>query len=163
VLVAFALFSSISAFIILGPRVYFAMAKDGYFFQFAGKIHPKFKVPMYSILFQGVISVIIILSGTFDQILTYMGFSLGIFPIITIFGLFRMRKKEASSIKLPGYPITPILYIGVSFTILTLAYLERPVESTISIITILVGLPAYYLFGKERAKVQRAKQNPEKL
>jgi len=73
--IAFALFSSISAFIILGPRVYFAMSTDGHFFKFASRIHRKYRVPTYSIIFQGIISVVIILSGTFDQILTYMGFS----------------------------------------------------------------------------------------
>jgi len=146
-LVAFALFSSISAFIILGPRVYFAMSADGHFFRFAAKVHPKYKVPAYSIIFQGIISVIIILSGTFDQILTYMGFSLGIFPIITIFGLFKLRRQNKSKLRLPGYPFTPLLYIFAGIMMLSLSFLERPVESSIAILTILAGLPAYYLFG----------------
>ncbi len=148
-LVAFALFSSISAFIILGPRVYFAMSADGHFFKFASRVHPKYKVPTYSIIFQGIISMVIILSGTFDQILTYMGFSLGIFPIITIFGLFKLRKRKESVLKIPGYPFTPILYILAGIVMLFLSYLERPVESSIAILTILAGLPAYYFFGKE--------------
>jgi APA family basic amino acid/polyamine antiporter len=149
-LVAFALFSSISAFIILGPRVYFAMAEDGHFFKFASSIHPKYQVPTYSIIFQGLISVVIILSGTFDQILTYMGFSLGIFPIITIFGLFKLRKQNKSVLKLPGYPITPLIYIMAGVTMLILSFMERPMESSIAILTILAGLPAYYFFGKGR-------------
>jgi len=149
-LVAFALFSSISAFIILGPRVYYAMSNDGHFFKFASRIHEKYQVPTYSIIFQGIISVVIILSGTFDQILTYMGFSLGIFPIITVFGLFKLRKKGLSKLKLPGYPITPILFILTSVFMLVLSFMERPVESSIAILTILVGIPAYYLFGKSR-------------
>lgn len=148
-LVAFALFSSISAFIILGPRVYFAMARDGHFFKFASKVHAKYQVPTYSIVFQGVISVIIILSGTFDQILTYMGFSLGIFPIITVIGLFKLRMKKLSVLKLPGYPITPAIYILAGVTMLTLSFMERPLESSIAILTILAGIPAYYLFGRE--------------
>ena len=149
-LVAFALFSSISAFIILGPRVYFAMSADGNFFKFASKVHPKYQVPTYSILFQGLISIVIILSGTFDQILTYMGFSLGIFPIITIFGLFKLRKQKMSVLKLPGYPFTPIIYIFAGIVMLFLSFLERPMESSIAILTILAGLPAYYLFGREK-------------
>jgi len=146
-LVAFALFSSISAFIILGPRVYFAMSADGHFFKFAAKVHPRYKVPAYSIIFQGVISVIIILSGTFDQILTYMGFSLGIFPIITVFALFKLRKQNKSILRLPGYPFTPLLYIFAGIMMLSLSFLERPIESSIAILTVLAGLPAYYLFG----------------
>lgn len=149
-LVAFALFSSISAFIILGPRVYFAMSKDGHFFRFAAKVHPKYQVPTYSIIFQGIISVVIILSGTFDQILTYMGFSLGIFPIVTIFGIFKLRKQNLSKLKLPGYPFTPIIYILAGIIMLTLSFMERPLESSIAILTVLAGLPAYYLFGKQK-------------
>ena len=148
--IAFALFSSISAFIILGPRVYFAMSADGHFFKFASRIHPKYQVPTYSIIFQAIISIVIILSGTFDQILTYMGFSLGIFPIITIFGIFKLRKQNKSVLKLPGYPFTPIIYILAGITMLFLSFLERPMESSIAILTILAGLPAYYLFGRKK-------------
>ncbi len=154
ILVAFALFSSISAFIILGPRVYFAMSADGHFFKFARKVHEKYQVPTYSIIFQGIISVVIILSGTFDQILTYMGFSLGIFPIITVFGLFRLRQRGLSKLKLPGYPLTPILYILTGIVMLVLSFMERPMESSIAILTILVGFPAYYLFGKGKTKTE---------
>ncbi len=148
-LIAFALFSSISAFIILGPRVYFAMARDGHFFRFASKIDPKYHVPAYSIIFQGIISVIIILSGTFDQILTYMGFALGIFPIITVFGIFRLRKKGLNVIKLPGHPFTPVIFITMGIVMLFLSFLERPIESSVAILTVLAGLPAYYFFGKK--------------
>ena len=149
-LVAFALFSSISAFIILGPRVYFAMAKDGYFFKFAEKVNRKYQVPSYSILFQALISIVIVLSGTFDQILTYMGFALGIFPIITVLGLFKLRKRGQSALKIPGYPITPVIYIAAGVSMLFFAFLERPLESSIAIATVMAGLPAYYLFRSKK-------------
>ncbi len=148
--IAFALFSSISAFIILGPRVYYAMAADGKFFSFTSKIHPRFGVPAYSIIFQAIISIAIILSGTFDQILTYMGFSLGIFPIITVFGIFKLRKEKRSTFRLPGYPFTPIIFIMAGVGMLLLSFLERPTESLIAIFTVLAGLPAYYLFVRKK-------------
>ncbi len=147
-LIAVALFSSISAFIILGPRVYYAMAKNGHFFRFASRIHPKYGVPYQSILFQSVISVIIILSGTFDQILTYMGFALGIFPVITVFLVYKLRKSGMSRYRLPGFPLTAIVFISSSLLILILSFLERPVESLIAIAAILTGIPAYYLFKR---------------
>ncbi|MDZ7608294.1 MAG: amino acid permease [Cyclobacteriaceae bacterium] len=149
--ISFALFSSISAFIILGPRVYYAMAADGKFFSFASKIHPRFGVPAYSIIFQAIISIAIILSGTFDQILTYMGFSLGIFPIITVYGLFKLRKEKRSTIRMPGYPFTPIIFIMAGIGMLLLSFLERPTESIIAIFTVLAGLPAYYLFVRKKS------------
>jgi APA family basic amino acid/polyamine antiporter len=147
-LICFALFSSISAFIILGPRVYFAMAKDGHFFRFAGTLDPKYRVPTYSIVFQAIISSVIILSGTLDQILTYMGFSLGIFPIIAVFGVIKLRMSGKSVLKLPGYPVTAIVFIACGLIMLTLAFFERPMESSIAIITLAAGLPAYWLFKR---------------
>ncbi|MEX0323973.1 MAG: APC family permease [Puniceicoccaceae bacterium] len=153
--VAFALFSSISAFMILGPRVYHAMASNGHFFNFAGWIHPKYKVPSYSIVFQGLIAIVIVLSGTFDQILTYMGFSLGIFPLLAVFGLIKLRLGKKNAIKLPGYPVTAIIYLLSGVTILVFAFLERPKESSIALLTIAIGVPAYFAF-----KLTRSKQHP---
>ncbi len=147
-LISFALFSSISAFIILGPRVYYSMAKDGYFFRFVAEIHPVFKVPSKAILLQGLISIVIVLSGTFDQILTYMGFSLGIFPIMAVFGVFKLRYLRQSKFILPGYPFVPIIYILSGLIMLFLAFFERPVESSIAILTVLVGIPAFFIFKR---------------
>ncbi|NJN27420.1 MAG: hypothetical protein HC819_16320 [Cyclobacteriaceae bacterium] len=101
-------------------------------------------------MFQGVISIVIVLSGTFDQILTYMGFSLGIFPIITVLGLFKLRRQNKSVLKLPGYPFTPILFITAGVLMLFLSLLERPLESGVALATILAGLPVYYLFGRRK-------------
>jgi APA family basic amino acid/polyamine antiporter len=146
VLISFALLSSLSAFIILGPRVYYAMAKDGYFFKFASKVHSIYRVPSKSILLQSVIAIVIVLSGTLGKILTYMGFSLGIFPILAVIGVFKLRSLKKSEYKMPGYPIIPIIYILAGISILTLGFLESPVPSLIAILTVAVGIPAYYIF-----------------
>ncbi len=145
-LISFALFSSLSAFIIIGPRVYYAMAKDGYFFKFLAEVHPVFKVPSKAILIQALISIILVLSGTFDQILTYMGFALGIFPILAVIGVFRLRKSNRSVLKLPGYPWVQLFYILMSFSILILAFFERPKESAVALLTVVVGIPIFFLF-----------------
>ncbi len=147
-LMAFALFSSISAFIIIGPRVYYAMSHDGRFFKFAGWIHPKYKVPTFSIIFQGLIAIVIVISGTLDQIFTYMGFALGIFPLLAVLGLFKLRLTGASAIKLPGFPVTALIFLVSGFSILVLAFLERPMESSIAIATVVIGIPAYFIFKK---------------
>jgi APA family basic amino acid/polyamine antiporter len=147
-LIAFALFSSLSAFIIIGPRVYYSMAKDGLFFKSAARIHPKYQVPSNSILLQCIIAVVMVLSGTFDQVLTYMGFALGVFPILTVFGVIKLRRDNPNAIRMPGYPVTQILYILTGLLILGLAYAERPIESTIAALTVLAGIPAFYIFKK---------------
>ncbi|HLN20295.1 MAG TPA: amino acid permease [Bacteroidales bacterium] len=148
-LIGFALFSSLSAFIIIGPRVYYQMAKDGLFFKSVAKIHPRFGVPSNSILLQGLIAVILALSGTFEQVLTYMGFALGIFPILTVAGVFRNRRNNSSSVKLPGFPLTQVIYIAAGAMILILSFLERPVESSIALLTVAIGVPAYLIFKKK--------------
>jgi basic amino acid/polyamine antiporter, APA family len=152
ILIAFALFSSLSAFIIIGPRVYYSMAKDGLFFRHAGIIHPKYKVPSNSILIQCVIALIMVVSGTFEQVLTYMGFALGIFPLLTVAGVFKLRRSTPGGVKLPGFPVTQIIYILAGLLILVLAYFEKPVESSIAALTVAAGVPAFYFFKKRNGK-----------
>ncbi len=153
-LIAFALLSSISAFIILGPRIYYAMARKGHFFSMAGRVHPVFKAPSGSIILQCCIALVMVLSGTFDQILTYMGFALGIFPLFAIFGLFKLRRRGLSRAPIPFFPLIPIIYLLISSAILVLAYFERPVESSIALATVLTGIPVYYMFTRTRRREQ---------
>jgi APA family basic amino acid/polyamine antiporter len=150
VLIAVALFSSLSAFIILGPRVYYAMACDRCFFPFAAAVHPRYKVPSRSIMLQGLIASVLVLFGTFDQILTYMGFSLGLFPILAVIGVFKLRRKGTSEYKMPGFPVIPVAYVLAGSTILVLGYFERPVESSIALGMALIGIPFYYIFRRSQ-------------
>ncbi len=151
-LIAFALLSSISAFIILGPRVYYAMARKGHFFRMAGEVHPVFKAPSGSILLQCGIALLMVLTGTFDQIITYMGFALGIFPLFAVFGIFKLRRRGASRAPMPFYPVVPVFYLLISTAILVLAYFERPVESSIALGTVLLGIPVYWTFTRSRSQ-----------
>jgi APA family basic amino acid/polyamine antiporter len=148
VLISFALLSSLSAFIILGPRVYYSMAKDGYFFKFASKVHSVYRVPSKSIMLQCLIAIIIVLSGSLDRILTYMGFSLGIFPILAVIGVFKLRRLKKSEYKMPGFPVIPIIYILAGASILILGFLEAPLPSLIAILTVATGIPAYFIFKR---------------
>jgi APA family basic amino acid/polyamine antiporter len=150
-LVSIALLSSTSAFILIGPRVYFAMAQDRLFFPFAAKVHPRYRVPGKSILIQGVIAIMMVVIGSFEQLLIYIGFALGIFPWLAIAGLFIARKKqigEVSSAKVWGYPVIPIFYLLASLILMTVAYINRPMESTAAVITVLLGIPCYFLWVK---------------
>jgi basic amino acid/polyamine antiporter, APA family len=148
-LISLALFSSLSAFIIIGPRVYYSMARDGLFFNFAARIHSKFGVPSNSILLQGIIAVILTLSGTFEQVLTYMGFALGIFPVLAVISVMKLRKTDPACYRMAGYPYTQIIFVTAGILILVLSFLERPYESGIAILTVMAGIPAYLLFKKK--------------
>ncbi|NLK55467.1 MAG: amino acid permease [Bacteroidales bacterium] len=159
ILISFALFSSLSAFIIIGPRVYYSMAKDGLFFKMAGRIHKRFQVPSNSILLQALIAVILVLSGTFEQVLTYMGFALGIFPVLAVIGIWKLRKTQPDALRIKGFPIPQIIYITAGIMILVLSFMESPLESSIAILTVVVGVPAYFLF-KRISKKTSGEQEP---
>jgi APA family basic amino acid/polyamine antiporter len=153
-LVAVALLSSLSAFIMLGPRVYFAMARDGLFFRFASAVHPRFQVPGRSILVQGAIAMIMVLVGSFEQLLIYLGFSLSVFPFLTVAGIFIARKRmigESTAVRVPGYPYVPLFFLTCTFVLMVLAYWSRPLESTAAVLTVLLGIPAYLLWIRLRA------------
>jgi len=147
-LVSFALFSSLSAYIILGPRVYYAMARDGCFFRFAAAVHPRRGVPDRAILLQGLVAAAMALLGTFDQILTYMGFCLGIFPILAVAGVFKLRRQGVAEARVPGHPVVPAAYILAALATLVLAFGERPLESGIGLLTLAAGVPVYLWFHR---------------
>ena len=150
--IAFALLSSISAIIILGPRVYYAMARGGYFFRFVGEVHPITRVPSKSILLQCGIAAVMVLSGTFDQILTYMGFCLGIFPIVAVLGVMKLRRSGTGAYRMPLYPAPPLVFAMASVLMLILAFFQRPVESTIALATVGVGVPFYFIFKRSGSR-----------
>jgi len=151
ILIAFALFSSLSAFIIIGPRVYYSMAKDGLFFKSVATIHRKFQVPSNSIVLQCMIAIILVLSGTFEQVLTYMGFALGIFPVLTVTGIWKLRKGNPDILRIKGFPFTQIIYVSAGILILFLSFLERPGESIIALLTVFAGIPFYFIFKNKSA------------
>ena len=152
--VAIMLLSSLSAFVMIGPRVYYAMAKDGLFFKFASLVHPKTKVPGRSILIQGGIAIMMVTVGSFERLVIYIIFSLSLFPILAVAGLFIARKKgigEEGAVKTWGYPFVPIFYLVSSFILLIISYINRPLEATVALVTIALGFPIYFLLRKHNS------------
>ena len=74
--------------------------------------------------------------------------SLGIFPLLAVAGVFLQRRRNPEAVRLPGFPVPQIVYLLTGVMILTLSYLERPIESSIALITVLAGVPAYYFFKR---------------
>jgi APA family basic amino acid/polyamine antiporter len=145
----FMLLSTVSATIMIGPRVYFAMARDRLFFRIAATIHPVFHTPVMSFVIQGLLSIIYIASGTYEQIQTYMGIALSIFPLMAIGGLMLLRHKRPDiqgPYRTPLYPLFPVIYI--LFTVITVvtSVIGRPVEAGVALLVILLGVPVYFLW-----------------
>lgn len=151
-LVSIALLASVSALILLGPRVYYAMAKDRMFFSFASRVHPRYKVPGTAILLQGAIAILIAVLGSFEQLLIYIGYALGIFTWLAVASLFLARKRqvgEKNAVRTPGYPYVPGFFLLANLVLLVVTYVNNPVESTVAILTLAVGVPFYFLVRKK--------------
>ena len=141
------LLSTLSAQIMIGPRVYYAMAKDGLFFKFASEVHPKFETPLYSIIIQGVLSVIYILTNSYYDVMTFMGFSLSIFPFLTVIGLWKLRKNAPEApYKVPFFPGTPLFFLAISVVIMATSAYHDPWNSLKAVGGIVVGAIIYALW-----------------
>jgi len=157
------LLASISAMTFAGPRVYFAMARDGVFFEAASKIHPTYKTPAFAILAQTLWTSLLILTGSGNALITYTGFSITLFLGVAVFALFVLRRREPNAVrpfKALGYPIAPAIYVIASFAILANALyidLVKPLSagtpvgpSAWGFLVIGLGLPVYYFFARRR-------------
>ena len=147
-----ALLSSLCAFILIGPRVYYAMARDRQFFPFAARVHPRYGVPGSSILIQGGLAMVAVALGSFEQLLVYIGFALNLFPWLAVAGLFVARRRrigEEMAVKVWGYPVLPIFYLASSLVLMGVAFVNRPLESSLALATVALGA-AGYLWGTRR-------------
>ena len=150
-LVGVGLLSCLSAFIMIGPRVYYAMARDRLFFPFAAEVHARYKVPGKSVIVQGSIAVLMVLIGSFEQLIIYIAFALNIFLWLAVVGIFLARERkegEESAVKVWGYPVVPLFFLIASLVLMVFNYVNRPLESSAAVLTILFGIPCYLLWVK---------------
>lgn len=137
--------------ILAAPRIYYAMAKDDLFFRRAARVHPRFHTPGFAILIQAVWACLLALSGSFEQLFTFVMFVSIVFWIVGALALFTLRKKLPNlprPYKTWGYPVTPLVFIIASVAILLNTVMERPVESLAGIVLTAIGIPVYYLWKK---------------
>jgi APA family basic amino acid/polyamine antiporter len=145
--------AGINAWTFAGPRVYYAMARDGVFFPAAARIHPRFKTPAASIVAQTVLATLFILTGSLDRITNYVGFALSLFAGIAVAAVFVLRAREPEAprpFKALGYPVTPAIFVAVSFAIVVNAFYRDPVLSFTGVLVILAGIPIYLWFVSRR-------------
>jgi len=145
-------FGALNGVILTGPRVYYAMAKDKLFFKQVAKVHPRYKTPGVSILIQAVWACLLTLSGTYEQLFTYVTFATIVFYIFAVTSVFTLRKKHPDlprPYKTWGYPWLPILFIIVMAVLLINTLFSKPVESFAGIAIIGLGLPAYFYWKKK--------------
>ncbi len=149
VAVLVSMFSAANGLVLTAPRVFYAMACDGVFFRKLAEVHPRFGTPAFAVVATCVWAMILAASGTFEQLLTYVVFTGWIFYALgaaTIF-VFRQRNPDAPRpVRVPGYPLTPILFVGASAAIVLNALFTQSGRAMIGIAVVLTGLPAYFIW-----------------
>ncbi|MBN2705919.1 MAG: amino acid permease, partial [Deltaproteobacteria bacterium] len=161
VAVALGILSVLSAMIMTGPRIYYAMARDGIFFSVFGSLNPEHKTPAASIFLQAGLAALMVLSASFENLLIYIGFTLSLFASLTVLGLLRIRRRDGApadgGYRTWGYPVTPLLFILGNLWIIGFSVCQRPLASLIGLTTIAVGLIAYLGFARRRSSLQVAR------
>jgi basic amino acid/polyamine antiporter, APA family len=135
-------------------RIPFAMARDGLFFQRLGEVGAKSRAPVWAIIAQSAWGCVLALSGTFDQISTYVMFALWLFFGVTVSAVFVLRGKMPGAerpYKTLGYPLVPLLFILVAAWLVVNTVMTNPVESGIGLALIALGLPFYFYFKRRQA------------
>jgi APA family basic amino acid/polyamine antiporter len=151
-LMAVSILSTVNAMVTIGPRVYFAMARNGAFFAFARKVNPRFHTPIPAILCQGACAILMTMTP-FPQLVVYIGFSLTFFTVLAVASLFLFRRRPTWE-KLPvvsfAWPLMPAVFVLVGVWMIIYGVMLQPVVSAAAIATIAAGAAAYHLAVKGR-------------
>jgi APA family basic amino acid/polyamine antiporter len=146
--------ASISAMTFAGPRVYFAMARDGLFFKRAAEVHPQYRTPAAAIVAQSLWSSLLLLSAKADALVNYTGFAITLFLGVAVAGLFVLRAREPEAerpFRAIGYPVGPAIYVVASACILLNALWRDPGPTGAGALIIALGIPLYYVFRRREA------------
>jgi APA family basic amino acid/polyamine antiporter len=143
--------ASISAMVLAGPRVYFAMARDGLFLRTAARVHPRFKTPAIAIVAQSIWSAILILSGTLVELVSYTGFAVILFAGIAVAALFVLRYREPHAdrpFRALGYPVAPAVFVAACTILVVNQVWRDPRTSLAGLAIISAGIPVYLIFAR---------------
>jgi APA family basic amino acid/polyamine antiporter len=138
--------ASISAMTFAGPRVYYAMARDGLFFSSAARVHPRFRTPAISIVSQGAWSSILVLSGSAGALTRYTGFAVVLFAGVAVVALFVLRARDPKAprpFSAIGYPVAPAIFAVASLAIVVNAIYTDPGPAGAGLALIAAGVPLY--------------------
>ena len=138
------LLSVLSAMIIAGPRVYYAMARDGVFFKVFSRVHPEKKTPVLSILLQAMIAIFMVLTSTFEALLLYIGFTLSLCASLTVLGFMKLKKR---------FVFPAFAFILANLWMMIFAILTKPLTLLAGFLTILAGFVLYQFKFNQKLKI----------
>jgi APA family basic amino acid/polyamine antiporter len=147
--------ATVSAFVITGPRIYYAMAKDGLFLfpSIVGRISLRGRVPVYAMLAQSVCAIIILFVTDFQDLYKYASVGLSLFALLFIGAVYVLRWRRPDlqrPFRVPGYPVVPAIFMAVTLFMAVFAFMEWWKPSVYSLGSILAGIPVYYVWSLVR-------------
>jgi basic amino acid/polyamine antiporter, APA family len=148
------IFGCLSSTILWAARIYLPMAEDRVFFRSLARIHPRYRTPSLSILAQGVWSIALTFSGTYEQLFTYVIFAVFLFHAATgaaVFVLRRTRPDAPRPFRVWGYPVLPLVFVLTSLAFVANTLVEKPKESGVGLALLALGLPAYLWWRRTEA------------
>ncbi len=152
VMIAISTFGTAGIYCLTAPRLYYAMAADGLFFKKLAEVHPRFRTPVNAIVIQSVWAILLLLFwGTFEDVITYVVFMDWIFFALTgaCVIIFRFTRKDAERpYRTIGYPVTPLIFIGISTFFVINTLLERPLHAWAGLIFTVIGIAVFYYFKR---------------
>lgn len=154
-LITVSILGALNVVTMLGPRIYYAMARDGVFFKRLTYVHPKFGTPTSAIILQAIWSCLLILTNTWGTLFTYVSVVITLFSALTVGSVIVLRYKRPDlnrPYKMWGYPIVPILFVLAHLWIVWGSVTEKPKESLIGLIIVCMGIPAYLIWQARSAK-----------
>ena len=149
IMILISIFSAANGVMLTSTRVYYAMARDRLFFLRLAQVHPQFKTPAFAIIAGAVWSIILAVTGTFEQLLTYVVFIGWIFYALAAASIFVYRRRipdAARPYRVPGYPVTPLLFIAAAAALVLNTVATQPVRAGIGLGIVLLGAPAYLIW-----------------
>ena len=153
VAILISIFSAANGIALTAPRVYFAMARDGLFFHRLAEVHPRFHTPAFAVLSGSAWAVALAVTGTFEQLFTYVVFSGWIFYALGAASIFIFRRRSpevAAPYRVPGYPWTPLLFILAAAALVINTIATQPVRAAVGLGIVLLGVPAYLIWRSRK-------------
>jgi APA family basic amino acid/polyamine antiporter len=150
--VVVAVLGSLAAVVMSAPRVYFAMARDGVFFPSVAALHKRFETPARAIALQAVLASVLVVAGSFNEILSYFVFVVVVFIAFTVAALFKFRRDDSHGGRFltPGYPITPAVFLIMIVLLLVLLGGNNPKQAFLGVVVVALGLPVYLLVFRNK-------------
>ncbi len=159
-LVAFSAFGALAGIVLAGPRVYYAMARDGLLFDYLAAVHPRLRTPHRSLLLQGLWASVLVMTGSYRLLFQRVVYTEWIFFGLMAIGLLVLRRRSGYERRYSmwGYPLTPLLFAAASFAVVVNHVVTDPRESLKGLGFVAIGLPVYYIWSRKNLSKEKEKE-----